>query len=853
MDIAAIVMAKSGSCNVDTICAQGDAWRNEIPSVAVISTGGSRFCTGFMVNNVRQDLTPYFQTAFHCTVTSSNAASLVCFWNYENTTCRTPGSTASGSTGNGSLTQFNTGSTFRAGSSASDFTLVQLSQAPNPLWKVSFAGWDARNVETTASTGIHHPNVDEKRISFDYNASTTTSYSGSTSPGDGTHIRIGNWELGTTEGGSSGSPLFNQNHQVVGQLHGGTASCTSVTNDFYGRVSVSWLGGGTAATQLKSWLDPDNTGTMVLNTRTTAGMSVSPSSAVTAMGNVGGPFSNLPTTHTLNNASQSAVSYSATLTNNIGLLLNGGTAQVTGSLAANTGSASVVVSAGSALNALAAGVYTEDVVFRDVSNSVNTTLRYTVEVGQTGMSITPATGLTAGGAVGGPFTATASYVITSTKSSAVSVTVNTNAAWLSVDGSASQTFTLNALNATRTVVVAINSSANTLAAGVYAGQINFLNNSGGVGASTRTASLEVGRQVYAATDCPLTVNDNSTVYSYITVLDDVCIADLDVAVNISHTYIGDLIVELQSPAGTVVRLHNNTGSGTDNIITTYDDDGGGTIPSSPLSDLDLQKSAGVWRLRVSDTATTDTGILNGWSLRIAQRTGDCPTPVVVYSQPMNTNPGWTTTGAWAFGVPTGAGSTTGAKDPTAGHTGSNVYGYNLAGDYTSSMPAYNLTSTAFDCTGLTSTSVSFWRWLAVESSSYDHAVFSVSTNGTTWTTLWQNSTTLKETAWTRVSYNLSAIADNQPTVYFRWTMGTTDTSVVYCGWNIDDLEITAIPPAANPCPSDLDGDHEVNNGDIAYLLLSVGPCVGCPEDLDGDGEVGASDIGFLLLDFGACP
>ena len=696
MDIAKEVAAadKSGSCNVDVICSQGDAWRNEIPAVGVISTGGSRFCSGSMINNVRQDLTPYFLTAYHCGVTASNAASLVVYWNYENSTCRTPGSTSSGSTGNGSLAQFITGSTFRAASSASDFTLVQLSSQPSQAWKISYAGFDARNVETTSSVGIHHPNVEEKRISFDNNPSTTTSYSSSTSPGDGTHIRIGNWEVGTTEGGSSGSPLFNQNHQIVGQLHGGTASCTSVTNDFYGRLSVSWNGGGTAATGLKTWLDPDNTGTLVVNTRTTGGLAVSPSSAVTALGNVGGPFTGLPVTHTLTNGSSASVNYTVSLSANIGLLLNGGTSALSGSLGAGA-TASVVVSAGSGLTSAAAGIYSANVVFTDTTNNIVTTVAYTVEVGQTGISVTPATNISGGGAVGGPFTTTQQYVVTSTKSAPVNVTVSANTGWLTVDGSASPlSFTLNTLGASRTVTVAFGGSASGLSAGVYTGQVAFTNASGGSGGTTRTATLEVGRAVYAATDCPKAVADNSTVYSYITVADDVCIADLDVAVDISHTYIGDLIVEVTSPAGTVVTLHTRTGGTTDNIVTTYDDDGGGTVPFASLSAFDGERTAGQWRLRVSDAATTDTGTLNGWSLRVAQSAGGCQSRQLIYSEPLNTNPGWTTTGQWSFGVPTGGGSTAGAKDPTSGATGSNVYGYNLAGDYTNSMPAYTLTSTS---------------------------------------------------------------------------------------------------------------------------------------------------------------
>jgi hypothetical protein len=260
------IQALSGSCNVDTVCPEGNPWWLEIPSVGVISTGGSTFCTGFLVNNVRQDLKPYFMTAAHCGIGAGNAASLVVYWNYENSTCRPPGSGASGGAGNGSLAQFNTGSFFRAGYSPSDMTLVELDDPINPAFEVSYAGWDATGATGTAAIAIHHPNTDEKRISFEDQATTTTTYLQEAVPGDGTHVRVIDWDLGTTEPGSSGSPLFNQAHRVVGQLHGGFASCTSQTSDWYGKVSVSWTGGGTNSTRLRNWLDPDSTGTLVLDT-----------------------------------------------------------------------------------------------------------------------------------------------------------------------------------------------------------------------------------------------------------------------------------------------------------------------------------------------------------------------------------------------------------------------------------------------------------------------------------------------------------------------------------------------------------------------------------------------------------
>ncbi len=249
----------SGACNIDVVCPEGDAWRDEIPSVAVISRGGGLNCTGFMVNNTANDQTPYFMTANHCGYSSSSAAaSLVAYWNYETSVC--------GGTPDGTLDQFNSGAFYRASYSPSDFTLMELDSPPDPSFGVTFAGWDATGADATSAVAIHHPSVDEKRISFENQATSTTSYLGTSVPGDGTHVRITDWDKGTTEGGSSGSPLFSQNHQVIGQLHGGYAACGNNSSDWYGKFSVSWNGGGTPSTSLKPWLDPGNTGQLKVNT-----------------------------------------------------------------------------------------------------------------------------------------------------------------------------------------------------------------------------------------------------------------------------------------------------------------------------------------------------------------------------------------------------------------------------------------------------------------------------------------------------------------------------------------------------------------------------------------------------------
>jgi lysyl endopeptidase len=250
---------KSGACNVDVVCNEGNAYNQQIRSVATISYGGSRFCTGAMINNTANDGKPYFLTANHCGVRANNAPTLVAYWNFENSTCRAPNSGASGGRGDGKLNQYTTGSTFKASISNSDFTLVEFNQKPDPSYKVFYAGWDRRKVAPTNSIAIHHPNVDEKRISFDFEPGIISSYLDRGQSGVNTHIKIASWNVGTTEPGSSGSPLFNQDKRIVGQLHGGYASCTSDTADWYGHLAYSW-DNGTPANSLKAWLDAAATG-----------------------------------------------------------------------------------------------------------------------------------------------------------------------------------------------------------------------------------------------------------------------------------------------------------------------------------------------------------------------------------------------------------------------------------------------------------------------------------------------------------------------------------------------------------------------------------------------------------------
>jgi subtilisin-like proprotein convertase family protein len=259
-----------GSCNIDVICPQGDPWCKEIRSVARYSISGTGLCTGTLVMNATGDFRPYFLTANHCGLTSNTAPTVVAYWNYEAPVC--------GAQSGGSLTQNQSGATFRAARADVDFALIELSSMPSASFNVHYAGWDRSGTAPVGSVGIHHPAGDVKSICINTNLLTTVNSCIGTG-GVNSHWSM-NWEQGTTEPGSSGSAIWDPNtHLVVGFLSGGGASCETPTLfDCYGKVSVAWTG-TTAAVRLRDWLDPLNTGVMSV-----AGNSPAPSPILAAQG-----------------------------------------------------------------------------------------------------------------------------------------------------------------------------------------------------------------------------------------------------------------------------------------------------------------------------------------------------------------------------------------------------------------------------------------------------------------------------------------------------------------------------------------------------------------------------------------
>lgn len=245
-DVMSTITTTEDSLYVDVNCGGLD-WQIQKHAVCRYSFAedtSSYLCSGSLINNVNNDGTPYFLTAHHCVSSAIVAQTVVAYFNYETKGC-----------GLGAKTNYKkmtlSGATLITTGANSDYTLLKFTSTPPAAYQPYYAGWDLTNW-VTCTVGIHHPEGLKKKISFDYDAPTT--FGGVISWNEGADSPINtHWQVSFDKGyvgaGASGSPLFNQNKQVIGQLHGG-----GTADNYYGKLNYSWTHSDVGYSMLKNYL-----------------------------------------------------------------------------------------------------------------------------------------------------------------------------------------------------------------------------------------------------------------------------------------------------------------------------------------------------------------------------------------------------------------------------------------------------------------------------------------------------------------------------------------------------------------------------------------------------------------------
>jgi hypothetical protein len=175
---------------------------------------------------------------------------------------------------------------------------------------------------------------------------------------------------------------------------------------------------------------------------------------------------------------------------------------------------------------------------------------------------------------------------------------------------------------------------------------------------------------------------------------------------------------------------------------------------------------------------------------------------VVYSDNFATNKGWTGLGGpgeWSLDMARGGtgDDSYGGPDPSNDHSPTSdnrLLGNDLTssdGDYEANIGSTQwVTSPVVDCSSMIGVTLEFFRWLGVEENEYDHAYLE-GNNGSSWVPIFENGgVTIDDGAWTKLSYDVSSIADGNPDFRIRFGIGRTDGGWQYCGWNVDDIEIS---------------------------------------------------------------
>lgn len=243
----------AGSCNINVSCAASIPLQEK--GVCKIIVDGTELCSGILVNNTLNNGVPYFLTAAHCLHNNNANQAVVFFFNYQVPDCQ--------KYIEGLKTQSLSGALLRAKMDSRDITLLELHQRPPASFRPYWSGWNLGSSVSGPVQCLHHPWGDVKKISVSNGSPTNASYNTPSFSND-SHWRVSRWDSGTTEPGSSGSGLFDTQGRLIGTLSGGAATCSNPVDDYFSRLNQSWTHLPAPESQLKAWLDPANSGALVL-------------------------------------------------------------------------------------------------------------------------------------------------------------------------------------------------------------------------------------------------------------------------------------------------------------------------------------------------------------------------------------------------------------------------------------------------------------------------------------------------------------------------------------------------------------------------------------------------------------
>lgn len=251
-----------GSCIPLLICSipDGDPYEHIGQSVVLLIINGQYTCTGTLLNNTSQDGQPFLLTASHCLneeFTLQNpdyeeiAGTVISFFNYNSPTCLSPM--------RGTEEMSLASAYARAVNEDMDLALLELMETPPVYYRPYYAGWNAsQSTDDTLYVCIQHPMGSTKRFSLAEKVEIGSFVADIKSFTKNAFWHIPEWQLGCTAIGSSGSPLFDADHRVMGTLTGGNSYCNAPYNDFYYGLFAAWQPSDEADKQLQCWLSPDN-------------------------------------------------------------------------------------------------------------------------------------------------------------------------------------------------------------------------------------------------------------------------------------------------------------------------------------------------------------------------------------------------------------------------------------------------------------------------------------------------------------------------------------------------------------------------------------------------------------------